>query len=501
LRRISPQRLPLALLLVLGLGALLRILLGQAYSPTVVNLADVTSYSSLAEGELFSSNQHSAGYPLFLRALHAVSSDITFTITVQHVLGLLTAVVLYATVRRLGAPAWAGVAAAAAIALSLDQVFLEHAIMTETLVTLLLTLGVYAAIRALDARTRVRGPVTTRVLWLLLAGATLGVAAYVRPFVAVLVPVLALWTALALPGSLRRRCIRAGVPLLAGAVVIVVYWGTNAAETGYFGFLRGSGWAAYARTAQFADCSRFDPPAGASRLCERRPSSVRPGPDFYAWHPDSPARKLFGGPPAGSDELAAFGRAAIMHQPLDYLETVLNDTLRYFAPGYNDDRPFAGPGYDVMDVDRRALNHETAINRALDRYYQEERFQIRGGVHALADAQQFLRVHPLLLLQGLVLGIAGLVLAPARLRWGLVLLLGVAAVLLVVPPATVLYGARYAVPPSGFLIAAGAIGLWAIWRRALDRRNLQSGPSPSDPPPAATSQRSAQTQPVAGMTP
>ena len=79
-------------------------------------------------------------------------SQLEFTIALQHLLGIATGLILYAAVRRLGAPVWAGVLAAAAVLLSLDQIFLEHAVMNETVFTFLFALALYAAVRALDPR-------------------------------------------------------------------------------------------------------------------------------------------------------------------------------------------------------------------------------------------------------------------------------------------------------------------------------------------------------------
>ena len=69
--------------------------------------------------------------------MHAVSAQVEFTIAIQHLIGIVTGLLLYATVRRLGAPVWVAVVAAAAILLPLDQIVLEHALMNEPLFTLL----------------------------------------------------------------------------------------------------------------------------------------------------------------------------------------------------------------------------------------------------------------------------------------------------------------------------------------------------------------------------
>ena len=65
-------------------------------------------------------------------------------------------------------------------------------------------------------------------------------------------------------------------------MLVLGYFALDSAETGEFGFGSASGWALYSRVAPFADCDRFEPPAGTEELCERTDSSARSGPDFTA---------------------------------------------------------------------------------------------------------------------------------------------------------------------------------------------------------------------------
>ena len=293
---------------------------------------------------------------------------------------------------------------------------------------------------------------------------------------------------------MAARALTAAITSVAVAVLVVLaYAGAQSATAGYFGLMRSSGWALYSRTAQFADCTRFTPPEGTRRLCERTPPEQRPGPDFYGWQPGSPARRAFGGAPEGGPELSAFARAAILNQPLDYVRTVANDTMRYFAPTWNAERPFGGVGYELMDLDRRAEGTEQAVDRELDGYYDPDRLRIRAGVQALTDLQQVLRVHPILLLQFVLVALAGLIGGRGRGRAAIVLLLGTAGALLVIPPATAIYSARYAVPVDGLLAAAGALGAWAL----LGRRQ---GTAAEEPPPPVGATAASAKEPVTATT-
>ena len=463
----------LAILVLIAVG--LRLALWLAYSPAIVNLADAGAYVSAAGNELFGDATRTVGYPIFLRAVHAVSAQVEFTIAIQHLIGIVSGLVLYGTVRRLGAPVWAAVVAAAAILLPLDQMVLEHALMNEPLFTLLLVIGLYAAVRALEDPRPIAGRLDSRHAWVAAAAVAIGLSAWVRAVGAPVIALFVLWFALALPGSWRARLANAVACAAAAGAVLLTYFAIHESHTGYFGLTESSGWALYSRVAPFADCSRFEPPEGTRPLCEETPPDQRAGPDFYGQQPDSPARRLFGAPPAGNEELGAFARRTLFAQPLSYLEDVGRDVIRYFQPSFMP-QDFSGVGPDLLDVNRRAGDVELALAATFNAYYTDDEYEINRGVDTLAAIQDVLRVHPRLLLLSLLLALAGVVVARGRLRWGLLLLLATALAVMVIPPATVIWSSRYAVPAQGPLVAAAAIGAWALFERT---RASRGEPAPS----------------------
>lgn len=469
-------RIPLALAVVVALGVVLRAALWLAYDPTIANAEDTAVYLSMAQIELFSDAFRTAGYSMFLRLMHAISTDVDVTIAVQHLIGIATGLLVYATVRRTGAPVWAGVAAAAAVLLAVDQVQLEHTILSEVLFTFTVVAALYAAVRALDDPRALAGPVTSRHLWLVGAGALLGLSAWMRSLSAPLVPLVALFFVLAIPGPLWTRIGRGALAGGAGAAILVVYFALNSSTTGTFGLTQATGWAIYSRTAPFADCSQFTPPEGTEKLCEGTPKDTRPGPDHYSWSEGSPAQRVFGFPPAGDDKVGDYGVQAMLNQPRDYVTVVARDTLRYFFPGINNEQLFGGADYEYMDIHRRNRRIEADIEQRLGGYFAPESLSIdKQMLDTLSDLQQVLRLHPTLMFQAAVLAALGIWLGAGRVRTTLVLLLGATLVLLVVPSALATYNARYAIPIGGPLAAAGAIGLWVCLARLGGSR-----PAPRD---------------------
>jgi hypothetical protein len=456
------RRLPLVLAVLLGLGVLLRVLMWLAYHPAVLNVPDTAPYVNMAQSTLFSDPVRASGYSMFLVAVHAVTDDLDVTIAIQHLIGIATALLLYGAVRRLGAPVWVGAVAAAAVLLSLDQVLVEHTPLSEAQFTFLLVATIYAGIRSLDEPERVIGPVTSRHAWIAASGVALALAAWTRGVALPAIPFLAVWFVFAMPGRLRVRLARGAIAVAVGALLILAYAAWHDSATGYFGLSQASGRAIYARAAEFADCDQFEPPAGTAALCESTPPELRPGPDFYTWEQTSPAFRLFGYLPGGDSELGEFGRAAILGQPLDYLEVVTRDAARFFAPSVNSDRPYSGTGYDYLRIDRRDPPIEYDLQARLSGYYPDEEVVISDSIGTLADAQQILRVHPELMLVAAALGLVGIVLSRGRVRSGLVLTLGAGLVLILITAAVGTYNARYAIPLGGPLVAAGAVGLWVL---------------------------------------
>jgi hypothetical protein len=452
---------PLAILLVIAIA--LRFAFWLEYRPAMMNNADAYAYIGSANEELFADPARPAGYPMFLRLLHSVSDDLDFTIVFQHLMGIATALLLYATVRRIGAPVWAGVVAAAAVLLSLDQVQVEHTLLSEPLFAFGLSVVSYAAVRSLETPRPLFGDrdLTTRHAWIVGAATALGLLTWVRTIGAPLILFLVIWLMFAIPGRWRSRIAHGALAAVTAGALVLVYFQLNSSETGHFRFTQATGWALYSRTAPIADCSEFEPPAGTSGLCEDTLSRERNGPDFYAWDSRSPAHRLFGEPPLGDSSLGAFAREVVQNQPLHYGWVSFRDWARYLFPGLNDEQRYV-VDYGYLDIDRRDSALEQDVLARTQEYYPDEELTIGSGLTVLTELQQVLRVHPILLLIATVASGVGLWLARGRVRAAIALLAGAPLWALLFASATVGYNARYVIPVEGALVAAGAVGLWVI---------------------------------------
>lgn len=465
------ERAPLVVLaglLVAGIGIRIAYLL--AYQPALVGYPDTHIYLLGARGDLFWPPMHVVGYSAVLRALHALLPSLAFVAIVQHLLGIATALLLWAATRRITGSRWAGVVPAAIVLVGGDQALFEHAILSETLFGFLIAAAVYAAARCLDAR---------RTGWVVAAGVLLGLAGTVRLAGVALVPLLGLWLLLVPAPTWRRRAAVAAAGFAAGAVVLGGYLVAAHDATGTWSFARNGAYNFYARVAPFADCSRFDPPEGTRKLCETTPPALRSSPQWYIFDYGSPARRNYGEPqlesPSRKDvaALGSFARTAALAQPGDWLDATVTDFRRYVAPW---EYQRLGPTPTARDY-HRLLVHPRGIDRVTPdtRGWYDDAFSLAPGdqarVHdatwiALGDWQLAASIEGPIMAVLLLLVPLGLVACRGRERLGVLLIGSLSFALLVIPVATLNYDGRFGVPVHGPLAAAAAIGAVGLLRRA-----------------------------------
>ncbi|HLM85378.1 MAG TPA: glycosyltransferase family 39 protein [Solirubrobacteraceae bacterium] len=453
------------------MGAIaLRAWLMLDYGPAFAGFGDSHEYVTAALVGVFHDVQKPAGYPIFLALVHLLSDSLAFTIVVQHVLGLATGVLLFASVRRTGAPAWLGLLPAAVVFFGGTGVLLEHALLGDCLFAFLQALGVYACVRALfEPAWR----------WPALAGAAIGASFWVKTVgissAAVTVPLLAL----AAPGTRRRRLLSTAC---AGGVVVVLlvgYIAAQAAVTGYTGYERQGAWNLYGRVATFVNCQHFTPPAGTRFLCPSEPLGERQSESFYQYARAAPAVRRFGGPahaPAYADALLErFSVAAIEHEPLSYAGAIVRALDFYISPR-------GGEGYTPQTIREALLETKgtRSIQPAISAYYPHDHgyqppTHATSALDALDSYERQTRIQGPLLVALLALALAGVPALSGRMRAASLLFTLTALFSVTLAAAGNSYDARYGYPAFGPLAAAGALGAWALARRARARI---TGPGP-----------------------
>lgn len=442
---------------LVGGAVAVRVWLMLSYGPAFVGFGDSHEYLVAATVGVFHDVQKPAGYPIFLVLLHVLSDRLTFTILVQHALGVATGVLLYKAIRRTGAPGWLGLIPAATVFFGGTGLLLEHSLLADPLFSFLQAVGVYAAVRALGE---------PGLRWPLLAGVATGLSFWVKTVglsSVLLVPCVLL---LAAAGSPRRRMLSAATAAGVALALLLGYAAVQAQVTGYWGYERQSAWNLYGRVATFVDCARFTPPAGTRFLCPAEPPSKRRSESFYQYARSAPAVRRFGGPahaPGYANTLLQeFSVAAITHQPLAYAGAILHGLTFYVSP-----RP--GENYTPEGIREALLEHKGArsIQPAISTYYPHERgYQGSSNAASTLDFyERHTRVQGPLLIVMLLAALAGVPLLTGRVRAGAILFTLTAICSVVLAEAGNGYDARYGYPAFGLLAAGAALGAWAVVTR------------------------------------
>ena len=275
-------------------GLVLRVVTFFAYRPALIYF-DSTRYLDRAH-DLEPSPLRPIGYPAFLKLL-PTDWELAVVPAVQHMFGLLIALLLYIVLVRLGVPKTWSALATAPVLLDGYQLNIEQYILSEPLFELLLV----SALVLLLWRRRPEVPPAAA------AGLLLALALLTRAN-ALLVVIPAL---LALV-FMRARWTRPAALAVAFLVPVFSYATWYESVNGYYGLNGYGGQFLYARVAQFADCDGLELPARELVLCEDTPRDERPTIDEYMWdNDDLPAlrREARGGraPRGGGRRLRAPG--------------------------------------------------------------------------------------------------------------------------------------------------------------------------------------------------
>ena len=458
-------------LILLAAGSGIRAIVMAWYWPAIMLSVDSPRYARVDGKPMFSDYWMPAGYPMFLRALRSISDQLWLTISVQHVIGLGAGALIFLAVRRLGLGKSLACVPAAVALLSGDLIYLEHMIMADFLLGFLAVAGCTCAVFGVVPRTRPAFIAAASVVFMM--------AMLVRSVGVVLLPTLAICTWAFAASDVRSKACAVLAAIVPALSVLGVYIGACAIADGKFwGLGDMSGWNIYSRAAPFADCRQFTPPPGTEMLCEDTPPAARPGPFGYVWDKNSIGRRHFKLGPNTSDQLGAFARQAIVHQPLDYARAVVIDLSRYIEPATGRHWPYAGQTDAAWAFGWRDPNLEQRVSAALARVYRGTEVHVRAE-SVLNFYQHLSRLSAIVLAALLFATVAGFFVSRGALRFG-VLLFGLAALgLYVLPVLTVSYDFRYGLPPITLLAASGVLGAVAIVGQRLSRSRPSGGPEVS----------------------
>ena len=452
--------------IVLGVSVIPRIIAMLGFRPAILFKLD--SYDYLWDAAHLRPNPvNPSGYTVFLWLLRPLHS-LALIAGLQHLLGLATAVLVYAVLRRLGVRAWVATLATVPVLFDPAQFLIEQLIMADLLAMFLMVAGF--AVLLLRDRPSVPRSVT--------AGLLMGASAVVRPTTLPLIAFLAVYLLVRRAGWRRAVAV-----LVAGAVPVVAYMSWFAAVYGSFNLTNSNGLFLWSRTMSFANCATIKPPPDLVALCPNRQpgalaqpvASRRLLPKQYLWDHQTwmwtshtapggivPDTEAFTG--YNNQRALRFAERAIEAQPLGYVKAVAHDVTKPFKS--KDIFPFPGPGqpsiatlgpanrvYALAAV-RAYLGSTAGIGPYLGHHLGTR--LVEPYAHLIRGYQSLIFLPGPLFALILLVGLAGMVI-PGRRVSAAVLLWVSALVTVVLPIAEHEYTYRYVIPAVPLACMAAAL--------------------------------------------
>ncbi|MDX6366232.1 MAG: hypothetical protein QOK30_1308 [Nocardioidaceae bacterium] len=440
--------------LAVVLAATVRLVVMLGFTPAFV-LGDGPAYLSFLE-TFVPQPTRPAGYGLLvLYPLSQVTSGLVAVALVQHLMGLGTAVMSYALLRRWGVTAWLATLATLPVLYDGMQLMLEHSVLSDTLFEFL----VVAAVVVVGWRRQ--PPVELALAGGLLLGTAVTVRLVGEPLV---LGGVAFCLAV---GHGWRQKLRSVVALVLGfAVPVGAYMTWYHHDHGVYALSQYGGESLYMRTTSFVDCSRVSVPRYERVLCPAAPVGHRRAPDWYTWHDPRTVPRLRPPPGTTADQaMRQFALAAIRAQPVAYARVVLRDFMLNF---------------DVWRGDR--FEYHSAVKWRFSRYLhplpsqvEHSAYRDHGGAQlvphapfasAMARYGRFVYLPGPLLLACLVLGLIGGLGGSRAKRSGMrplcLLLTGTGLGLILLPDLVGEFVWRYQLPALALLPAGAALAATAL---------------------------------------
>jgi hypothetical protein len=295
-----------AFIAVLSTAAVLRVIAMTAYRPA---LWFNDSFDYLRIGLAPHPDPiRPAGYGLLLWALRPFHG-LALIAALQHLMGLATAVMIYALVRRRRARPTAAILATVPVLFDAYQLQLEHLLMSDTLFMFLLTAAVTVVLwnPAITWRTGAA------------AGLLLALATLTRT---VSLPLIVVFVVFLMIRRAPWRTMSAFI--LAAALPVVAYGLWFLSATGHYALTETDGVFLWGRTAAFADCAKIKSPPDLVAMCPHGRPGERAASSTQIWQYGSPTGWSSGHTFTAetNDRARRFALQAIAAQPLDYAATV-----------------------------------------------------------------------------------------------------------------------------------------------------------------------------------
>jgi hypothetical protein len=326
-------------IVVVAVSLLPRILAALSFRPALLTADSFLYMQNAVNGKLGSIRP--SGYSFFLSIFRGLPHTLLVVTTVQHLMGVAVAVIVYGLLRHWGLPGWGATLAALPTLFDVREIALESYILPDTLFCLVI---VIATAMLMTRRT-------PRTWQCVVAGLMLAYASVLRGNGIPLVVVVAAFLLVRKVGW--KAFVAAGVAFVVPLLGYVVAFHS---EYGKFNVTSSDGIFLWSRTTSFANCAIIKPPAALRPLCPAAEKSVHvppaqswsishllsaPTPSDYLWAPDVWWRHDAqpGINPRNSKLGERFAIDAIEAQPLGYLRVVGRDVLLTFV---GTDRPQGG---------------------------------------------------------------------------------------------------------------------------------------------------------------
>jgi hypothetical protein len=488
-----------SVLVVLAIGV--RVLASLAFRPALF-IAD--SFDYMHDGvHLVMEQLRPAGYPILLRVLRPFHSLLLVT-TLQHLMGIGEAIIVYGLLRHWGLPAWGASLATVPTLFDARQIALESYILPDAVFGFVILVAVALLLTK-------RSPATWQCV---AAGLLLAWASVLRGNGA---PIMVALLAFMLIRRVGWRAFCAG--LAAFAVPLAAYVAVFDSTYGQLDITDSTGLFLWSRTMSFADCAVIKPPPDLRPLCPDRQTVTAPHvtawsvssllnertPGDYLWSNGAWWRHdAHPGVNAYNNRLGMqFAEDAIKAQPLSYLRVTAEGVLLTFlatdrADNYLSLNFTAGPVVSPLSHSYlsylRAYAHVSSNTHPVQPYAY---FMYLYQLPVWFPGAAFFAV--------MIIGLAG-VLRQWR-RWGGPAALPWAAAVIgvVVPVALAQYLYRYAITAVPLACLAAGLAFTRLdgvpWPAAREpagpaaARPEPAGPEPTGPEPAAAPEPASAAEP------